>query len=603
MGRQEELNPEVVYGNVYKCYMAGDFGKALSNAKKIGRHAKDDKVAQECIAVCLLQLDRFEECLEVIEKKKLQTRFEKAYCLYRLNKTDQSLKLLEKAENLETREKELLCQIYYRLEKFDECIEVYDDLIKNVHDEHDEERLCNYAAALAAREQNLHDKKFIRTAPGLFADNSSASYEMFYNQACGYAACGDFDKAKTLLSKSIQLFTEGNADELSEEELNQELAVIRTQLCFVLQNENNSSEALDIYNQISKLIGEDPGLSAVVASNLMILNKSGNVFENKRKIKSITSPNAKIKLSSVQQKLIDFNMCLFHLHSNQTDAARKAQLEFVKAYPDDSELACLLTASVLVREKKYSEAISHLDDYPHLELLKAQVYIAQGKLTSAAGVLRECSQCFSLAVMSALLSIYISFEEVDSAEELVNEYLASLELATSENVSRVLKGISDELVSRELYERALVHLEKLMELKGPEPDILAKLIICSSKINPSLVKKYSANLPSIEELVSQCDVDELASKSEQFLMNKYNIKKAAKAAAQPVEVVASKKKKKKKRKRLPKNFDPSVHPDPERWVPKWDRVAFKRMRKKKAHDVSKGTQGGTTGQFALIAVK
>ena len=161
-------------------------------------------------------------------------------------------------------------------------------------------------------------------------------------------------------------------------------------------------------------------------------------------------------------------------------------------------------------------------------------------------------------------------------------------------MSAVLKGISDELVNRELYERALVHLEKLLTLKGPEPDILTKLIICSSKINPSLVQKYSENLPSIEELESQCDVDELTSKSDQFLMNKYNIKKATKGTTQTVEIVASKKRRKKKP-RLPKNFDPRVHPNPERWTPKWERSAFKRMKKKKAHDVSKGTQGGTTG--------
>ena len=54
----------------------------------------------------------------------------------------------------------------------------------------------------------------------------------------------------------------------------------------------------------------------------------------------------------------------------------------MQTYADDSELAPLLTASVLVREKKYTDAIAYLEDHSELELLKAQVYIAQGKLTS-----------------------------------------------------------------------------------------------------------------------------------------------------------------------------------------------------------------------------
>ena len=42
--------------------------------------------------------------------------------------------------------------------------------------------------------------------------------------------------------------------------------------------------------------------------------------------------------------------------------------------------------------------------------------------------------------------------------------------------------------------------------------------------------------------------------------------------------------KKKKKPRYPKGFDPSksnAPPDPERWLPKWQRKAFKKLKKKK----------------------
>lgn len=53
-----------------------------------------------------------------------------------------------------------------------------------------------------------------------------------------------------------------------------------------------------------------------------------------------------------------------------------------------------------------------------------------------------------------------------------------------------------------------------------------------------------------------------------------------------------KKRRKKKRKlRLPKTYDPNVQPDPERWLPKYERSTFKRKKKAKDRDIGRGTQG------------
>ena len=50
-------------------------------------------------------------------------------------------------------------------------------------------------------------------------------------------------------------------------------------------------------------------------------------------------------------------------------------------------------------------------------------------------------------------------------------------------------------------------------------------------------------------------------------------------------------KKRRKRKRLPKDFDPAnpgPAPDPERWLPKWERSDYRRKNKRKKDGV-KGT--------------
>ena len=51
--------------------------------------------------------------------------------------------------------------------------------------------------------------------------------------------------------------------------------------------------------------------------------------------------------------------------------------------------------------------------------------------------------------------------------------------------------------------------------------------------------------------------------------------------------------KRKRKIRLPKNFDKNVAPDPERWLPKWERSTYKKRKDKRQRekDVGRGTQG------------
>lgn len=54
------------------------------------------------------------------------------------------------------------------------------------------------------------------------------------------------------------------------------------------------------------------------------------------------------------------------------------------------------------------------------------------------------------------------------------------------------------------------------------------------------------------------------------------------------------KKKKKKKIRLPKNYVIGEEPDPERWLPKWQRKGYKKKRDRRNKDVMRGTQGIST---------
>lgn len=91
--------------------------------------------------------------MKFIEKSKLSQSlvFEKAYSQYRLNKSSEALKTIEGANinPLPANLKELKAQVLYRLENFDECFNLYKDIIKNSSDDYEEERTTNFSAVVA----------------------------------------------------------------------------------------------------------------------------------------------------------------------------------------------------------------------------------------------------------------------------------------------------------------------------------------------------------------------------------------------------------------------------------------------------------------------
>ena len=113
--------------------------------------APEEEKASLCKVVSLLQLSRFDEALKFIERSQLNLVFEKSYCEYRLNLPEKALKTVDAANinPLPDNLKELKAQILYRLERYEDCYDLYKDIIKNTNDEYEDERTTNLSAVLA----------------------------------------------------------------------------------------------------------------------------------------------------------------------------------------------------------------------------------------------------------------------------------------------------------------------------------------------------------------------------------------------------------------------------------------------------------------------
>uniref|UniRef100_A0ABI7W2Z6 Signal recognition particle subunit SRP72 n=1 Tax=Felis catus TaxID=9685 RepID=A0ABI7W2Z6_FELCA len=552
----------------------GDFTRALKTVNKILQINKDDVTALHCKVVCLIQNGSFKEALNVINThtKVLANNslsFEKAYCEYRLNRIENALKTIESANQQTDKLKELYGQVLYRLERYDECLAVYRDLVRNSQDDYDEERKTNLSAVVAAQS---NWEKVVPENLGL----QEGTHELCYNAACALIGQGHLSQAMKILQKAEDLCRRSLSEDSdgTEEDPQAELAIIHGQMAYILQLQGRTEEALQLYNQIIKLKPTDVGLLAVIANNIITINKDQNVFDSKKKVKLTNAEGVEFKLSKKQLQAIEFNKALLAMYTNQAEQCRKISASLQSQSPEHL-LPVLIQAAQLCREKQHVKAIELLqefsDQHPEnaaeIKLTMAQLKISQGNISKACLILRSIEELKHKPGMpksSAHLSL------IREAANFKLKY------------GRKKEAISD--------------LEQLWKQNPKDIHTLAQLISAYSLVDPEKAKALSKHLPSSDSMSLKVDVEAL----ENSPGATYIRKKGGKVAgdSQPKEQGQGdlKKKKKKKKGKLPKNYDPKVTPDPERWLPMRERSYYRGRKKgKKKDQIGKGTQGATAG--------
>ncbi|XP_075277649.1 signal recognition particle subunit SRP72 [Opisthocomus hoazin] len=594
-----------LWSEVNRCGQNGDFARALKSVNKILQISKDDVTALQCKVVCLIQNGNFKEALGVINTHtKVLTSdviaFEKAYCEYRLNRIENALKTIQSASQQTDKLKELYGQVLYRLERYDDCLAAYRDLIRNSQDEYEEERKTNLSAVVAA--QSTWEKVMPEDL-GL----REATYELCYNSACALIGQGKLNEAMKKLQKAEELCRQSLSEDsdVTEEDIEAELAIIHGQMAYIMQLQGRTDDALQLYNQIIKLKPTDVGLLAVIANNIITINKDQNVFDSKKKVKLTNAEGVEHKLSKKQLQAIEFNKALLAMYTNQADQCRKLSASLQSQSPEHL-LPVLIQAAQLCREKQHAKAVGLLQDFAdqhpanaaEIKLTMAQLKIAQGSVTKACMILRSIEELqHKPGMVSALVTMYSHEEDIDSAIEVFTQaiqWYQQFQPKSSVHLSLIREAANFKLKHGRKKE-AISDLEELWKQNPKDVHTLAQLISAYSLVDPEKAKVLSKHLPSSDTMSLKVDVDAL----ENSHGATYVRKKAGKLAGDSQQKEQGqgdvKKKKKKKKGKLPKNYDPKVTPDPERWLPMRERSYYRGRKKgKKKDQVGKGTQGSTT---------
>ncbi|XP_043269897.1 signal recognition particle subunit SRP72 isoform X2 [Venturia canescens] len=610
----KENNLPTLYAELSKLGRNGEYERALKTANRILGISQDEEAAIHCKVICFLQLSKFNEALQFIIKNSKQSsfEFERAYCLYRLNQVPEALKIVDNIQNPSLKIKELKAQILYRLERYEECFAVYRDIIKNSNDDYEDERETNLAAVLV----NLQINGSEIEVPSL----REHTYELTYNAACKMVAQGSngdraiLVEAEKKLRAAEKMCRESlEEDGIPEDEIEDELGIIRVQLGYCLQLQGREKEAQILYTNALKAKPDDIALVAVASNNLVTLNKDQNVFDSKKRMKSATHEGLEHKLTSRQRRSIAYNQCLLAMYTNQSEHCHQLCKKLVKEHPELAADVTFVQAVQLSKEGKASEAADLLSGYAtgenelRIKLASIQLLLSQNERKKAIAILENLNEKDKSlpGIVSALVTLHMAENDRDKAssvlKDAVNYYKKNKE--NTGNLGTLWRQAADFHLRGGEVTVAAASLEALLEASPSDKKTLAQLVIAYAQFSPAKAQALSKQLPPLHDLAETTDVDSLES-SNWVIGTKVVKRKIEPSPGKPGTDSTQKKRKKRKRKgKLPKNYDPSIGPDPERWLPRHERSGFRKKRDRRNRDAAmKGTQGAAAGASDLYDI-
>eukprot|EP01133_Synstelium_polycarpum_P007870 gene7870-9238_t len=551
--------------------------------------------------------------------------FERAYCLYALGRYTEALTEIGKVtqQPKPSRILELEAQIHFKLDDTKKTVSIYESLLSQPDYSDMTELVTNLAAAYIDAGMNQECQELINKKKA----HLNRTYEFAFNAACLALSKGDIKNAESQLKLAKKVCVDTlTKDGFSEAEIQDEATSINVQLAYCQQLGGNSEAAIAVYDEIiAKEIGDSASLVAV--NNLLAIRNDRDYAAALESLKPLLTEASEIKLTSTQKKTIHFNHLILLLQLKKVSQCEDVVKSLKKKHANATDLnqdLDLVVASLYIKDKKWKEAESLLKPQKTLkaQLLLAQLYLLDNNnIEKALGVLQSLdtplqSKPGVLATKIALYEKSGDFEKaVGSLDTLITSLESKKKMTEKEEESYIslLKQSGNFKMNHQKYREAASMYEKVLKIDVNDRFALTSFIVAASHFDPTLSQKYEARLPPIKFNDSKVDVDvidKLGIAYEKTIAPPVVevVTPSKKKGGKPVVVVAPVKKvaiRVKKIKRLPKNYTPDSVPDPERWLPKWQR-SYNRSRAgqkgKKKDMTNRGPQGvSSSTQSAQLA--
>ncbi|KAI9305739.1 hypothetical protein BJ944DRAFT_161177 [Cunninghamella echinulata] len=599
---QQQQQISTLYTELNKAAAAFDDEHSLTLCDQIIKLGGNDiSTALHCKVIALIRLGRYNDALSLISRKfrdntTIDLSFEKLYCYYRTNQWQQASDLLETIKKSHPNDTSLLyleAQLYYSQDKYKEAVDIYETLIKqiDVNDHIYEEVQVNLLAAKTGLLFDHPEESLI-----VDIDPKHSGYEVTYNTATALLAQGDFNQAINLLEEARKHCSERLREQgLPREEIDEELAVIATQLAYAYQMQGRVDEAKVIYQDVVTLKIRDNAVNAVVANNLVTIQKADDLFDSAKKMKTANGKDADVKLRKYQKRIISMNEGLLQMYMNKlylilagatyhqqkkADKAIEELQAFAKQHPSSLAIR-FATIQLELLSSQPVKALKTLEDYlaqqqspyqhPAVVALLVWLYEQTNQSEKAMTTLDEASVYWKQNNVTTTTTATAAAASVVQEPELASP--------------SILKQTAAFKLKSERYHDAAVDYEQLVKEDPTDIQAIAGLVAAYAEIDPLKAEQYGQALPSITSNTN-LNMDDL----EHVVpgVKKGYVKKDMNSQSKKLKKIKSKK----RAPLLPKNYDANKQPDPERWLALRDRSTYKPKGKNKK-SLNRGPQGMT----------
>ena len=599
-----------------------DHDARLKAANNVLKHSKKDLEAQHIRIIAYLKLDRFDDALRAFETGgealQAKARLEYAYALYKSAKPEDAARIATQGEGRGYQHVE--AQASYRIEDFKRASELYAQLAAHSGEDTEADLRINSGAVDAQLEWTgrgdlVHKKKPSR--------EDLEAFETAYNAACGSIARGELGQGEVLLKRAVDLC---NAlEDLSAEEEETELLPITLQQVYVLARQGKSEQAEKVAQSVHVEKIPDASTKFIAQVNKEV---AGGSPANSYLAQRLAARDPKTLAPDVpfhfQTAIIDRNRYAVDLQTLKLSGTAESTAALIAKSSTPSLDANVNTLSVVnaaahAKSQTGKEALKHI--LPLLEkrptdvgliLTIVQLYVLTGNSASAINLLeaflRRLEQSgkaadldvrFAPGLVAAMTSLYAT---AGRSGHLHTEYAKAAahwrrksKSDQPAGVATLLKAAGSALAESQEAEHQQLAKDIFTDLHNHDKNDHYALVGLLASSTSSDTEKASSLHP-ISRLLAHINTDTLESAGIAQPAST-NLPPPSRKRAAPTPLPDNKPKKLRKS-RIPKDYDPSKKPDPERWLPLRDRSTYRPKGKKgkaKQNLLSQGAVGDSEG--------
>ncbi|KAL4460827.1 hypothetical protein ABPG74_016299 [Tetrahymena malaccensis] len=603
---------ETLYQRLSECIKERNHDQVVKVCDQILQKKQDDKVIR-CRMIALLKSEKYTTLQAEYEKSGAgqgdeQQQLAYAYYLYCSEKYDDCLKFLNQANNQSMQFQVLQAQTLNKLSKFSLSAELYAQILKKYPKTDDYSDLLVNAIASSIQTNDQQIQKNIQNLVEEYLKNQKQpNNELIYNYGTLLGCLHETERSRDMQLKFKQMIQEDND---KQDEI---MAVLQADYADFINNKYLVGEELEKkikqYEEFQKQNLTDKNLKAVLNNNVVVFRYLHKHEQYGDSLKLIDEAiQSKFKQTQEQIFVFKLNKSLLLIQKGKFQEALTLLNEIEHNFSNlDKNIKFLSVKTYILMKSKKDDLLNNFLNQLNTNILinpqapydlRIETFLLLSEVARSQGSSQQILQNFQSLhnstsdkallyeneIICCFILSYITKIKSDENSSLIQPILN--QIATNTHNPQVLQYLGD-VYSKTDANIALQIYTKLAQQFPKESSYQQRLAkLHSSKGEFEKAQSYLKNIKfNIIE-----DYTELTRLESEIALSKIQTKSATTPASHIAKKIT---KPKKKRVRYPKGFDPKNPgplPNPERWLPKWERKDFK---KKKGAALNSRTQGSS----------